>query len=873
MGGEWLLGRSFYFFAMSKGRTAHSANAPIRRGGASFRAVIAVAAVSLSMSGLSEADNAEPTTRKPTKIPAEDLRTALRTLESDRGLEVIFVAEDVRGVRTKGASGNLTLQEALDKTLADTGLTYHYVDNKTVIIVPARSTPHRSSAVANEAGPTTAKVPAPLQEVIVAAQRRQMDVRNQPYSISDIGGLELEEFGATRLSDYAAHARGLNVVQGAAAGQDTLIVRALGVPAPTALIGVYIDDTPVGASSAFLQTSRHALDLPPYDFEQFEVLEGPQGTLYGANNMGGLIKYVTRKPDLNNVTARVGVDFRENGDASQAGWSVHNSVNLPIATGRAALRASLSADVVPGFIDEPNQHRTNGNQEKSQAGRLALLLEPSDAWSVDLSTLIQHRDSPDGATITLTSDLTPDTGRLSNSEPVPQTHESRLQYYSARITGHLPAATFIGATSYSSMQTAEWQQVHYQAEPPSQRTVQGNQFSLRKLTQELRVTSAGGSRLDWRAGAFFTDERGNQIQSAYALDTSNRVLPNPQVNPEIYATIPSRYREYAVFGDTTWRFNSALELTVGVRESRNEQTSGGSLLCSQVYVSTIDVCPPVRSPISATQNVFNFLISPSYHFSRDVLAHLRLASGYRPGGPNVPVRGIPTSVAADTLIDSEFGIKSTWFDRKLRFDASLYRIDWNHIQIVATAPAFGSINYGANGNSATVSGFEMETIFAPLSTLRFEANLTHTRAVLSAPIPSSSTLAGNRGDRLPYAPLWSGSITADYTRALLHGWIGTVGADWRYTGQRYTAINNPGNCPINCAGATRVPTLMPYGVADMHAGVSNDEWSVRFSVRNITNKYALVDVNGGGARLLDLPPIIATVLSGRLFTLGAEFRF
>jgi outer membrane receptor protein involved in Fe transport len=167
----------------------------------------------------------------------------------------------------------------------------------------------------------------------------------------------------------------------------------------------------------------------------------------------------------------------------------------------------------------------------------------------------------------------------------------------------------------------------------------------------------------------------------------------------------------------------------------------------------------------------------------------------------------------------------------------------------------------------------METIFAPLSTLRFEANLTHTRAVLSAPIPLSSTLAGDRGDRLPYAPLWSGSIAADYTRALLHGWIGTVGADWRYTGQRYTAINNPGNCPINCAGATRVPTLMPYGVADMHAGVSNDQWSVRLSVRNITNKYALVDVNGGGARLLDLPPIIATVLSGRLFTLGAEYRF
>jgi len=843
VGGEWLPGKSFYFFAL------------------------------LSVSGLCEAADAEPTSRKPTKIPAEELSIALRTLENDRDVEVIFVAEDVRGVRTKGARGNLTLQEALNETLANTGLTYHFIDNKTVIIVPARSPPRRSSDVAKEASPTTARDPATLQEVIVAAQRHENDVRNPPYSISSISGLELQEFGATRLSDYAAHARGLNVVQGPAAGQDTLIVRALGVPAPTALIGVYIDDTPVGASSAFLQTSRHALDLPPYDFERLEVLEGPQGTLYGANTMGGLIKYVTRKPDLNNVTARVGVDFRENGDASQAGWSAHNSVNLPIATGRAAVRASLSADVIPGFIDEPNQRRTNGNQERNQTGRVALLLEPTDAWSVDLSTLIQHRDSPDATTITLTYDLAPDIGRLSNSEPVPQTHESRLHYYSARVTGHLPAATFISATSYSSMLESEWQQVHYQAEPPSQRAVQGNRFSLHKLTQEFRVTSAGESRLDWLFGAFFTDERGNQIQSAYALDTSNRVLSDPEVNPEFRASIPSRYREYAVFGDITWRFNSALELTLGMRESRNEQSSGGSLVCSQAYVSTIDICPPLRPPVSSTQNVFNFLISPSYHFSRDVLAHLRLASGYRPGGPNVPVGGIPTSVGSDTLIDAEVGIKSAWFNRKLRFDASLYRIDWNHIQIVATAPAVGNISYGANGNTATVSGFEMQTIFAPLTTIRLGANLTYTRAVLSAPIPSSSTLAGDRGDRLPYAPLWSGSITADYTRALLHGWTGSVGADWRYTGQRYTAINNPGNCPINCAGATRVPTLMPYGVADMHAGVSNEQWSVRFSVRNITNKYALVDVNGGGAPLLDLPPIIATVLSGRLFTLGAEYRF
>src|SRR6202035_1248381 len=100
----------------------------------------------------------------------------------------------------------------------------------------------------------------------------------------------------------------------------------------------YIDDTPVGASSAQLETARHALDLLPYDFERIEVLEGPQGTLYGANAMGGLLKYVTRKPDLDNVTVRVGTDFKENSNASAAGWNARGAINLPVAEGRAALR-------------------------------------------------------------------------------------------------------------------------------------------------------------------------------------------------------------------------------------------------------------------------------------------------------------------------------------------------------------------------------------------------------------------------------------------------------------------------------------------------------------------------------------------------------
>jgi outer membrane receptor protein involved in Fe transport len=148
-------------------------------------------------------------------------------------------------------------------------------------------------------------------------------------------------------------------------------------------------------------------------------------------------------------------------------------------------------------------------------------------------------------------------------------------------------------------------------------------------------------------------------------------------------------------------------------------------------------------------------------------------------------------------------------------------------------------------------------------------NLTYTHAALSAPMPSYSTAVGNRGDRLPYIPLWTGSLTADYSHVLRNGWTATLGVGAHYTGQRYVTIDNPGNCTL----CPTVPSLRPYGALDAHAGISNDPWNVHLNVRNLTNKYSLVDMTFGGGPTYDLPPVVATTLSGRLFTLGVDRRF
>lgn len=838
-----------------------------------MRAAITATTICLSFNGPSKADNADPPLRKETHIPAEDLGAALRTLEKDRNLELIFVSEDIRGIHTRGATGDLTVEEALKALLDSTGLSHRYIDPRTVTIVPAHGTSRSDRTNTPHAtGQAAPGQPTPLDEVVVTAQKRTEYTQNIPASVSAIGGTQLEDWGATQLSDYAAYLPGLSVVQGASPGEDMLILRGLSMPSESSLVGTYIDDTPVSSSSDQQPTMRRALDLLPYDFERVEVLEGPQGTLYGANAMGGLVKYITRKPDLESVAAQIGADFKENDTASEAGWSTRGNLNMPIVPGAAAIRVSLSQDFTPGFIADPNQGRSDGNQGKEQAGHLALLIEPAAAWSVEFSALLQHFESPDPTSITLASNFNPDIGRQSSSYQVPQTFASRLQYYSTSVNGELPWATFTSATSYSAMQSSEWIQAYYPLDQFSGRATQGLQLSSNKLTQELRLVSPAGGRLTWLLGAFYTHEQGNQLQSDYALSDANVAIRNDQLNPELHVFATSTYREYALFGNTTWKLTNALDLTLGMRESHNGQTFSGIPACSPEYISAGGSCAPDGSGASR-QNVFNFSAGPAYHLTPDVMAYIRVASGYRPGGPNVRAPGVPAGVAADTLLSSELGIKATWLERRVRLDAAAYQIDWSHIQIITEAPSPISINYATNGNTAIVRGLEAASVLAPVASLRFGLNLTYTHAFLSAPMPSGSTVVGNSGERLPYLPLWSGSLTADYTHLLRHDWTGILGAGWHYTSQRYTTFDNPNNCPVNCAGAPRVPSLNPYGVFDLHAGVADPSWDVRLRVRNLTNKHALVDIYGGSDHSFDQAPIAATVLSGRLFTLGVDRRF
>ena len=293
-----------------------------------MRVAVAVAVACFGLVSITQGEDADAAIRRPTDIPAQTPRPALQQLSKDRDLQLIFRTDVVGELQTNGASGELTFDEALSQLLTGTGLTYRYLDDKTVTILRLPSgggklvDPKAKDAggkVSGAAGTTSPKAPeaqksasfwdrfrlaqvdqgnagggavekpgaAPagnslvtLEEIIVTAQKREERLSETPLSITAISSQTLASLGATQFRDIANTVPSLNFTT-AGVGQTQVNLRGIttgGNVSPT--VGIYVDEVPYGSSTPFAAGAQLALDVGLFDLSRVEVLRGPQGTLY-----------------------------------------------------------------------------------------------------------------------------------------------------------------------------------------------------------------------------------------------------------------------------------------------------------------------------------------------------------------------------------------------------------------------------------------------------------------------------------------------------------------------------------------------------------------------------------------------------------------
>lgn len=695
-------------------------------------------------------------------------------------------------------------------------------------------------ALAQDATETSASAQTEEDDdiITVTAQKRAENVQDVPSSVSVISGQELENSGATSISDFAGFVPSFVAPSGGVPGRTTLIMRGITTgEGSSTTVGVVLDDVPVNSSTSYLAGGVNSFDLLPYDIERVEVLLGPQGTLYGASSMGGLLKYVTVRPDLEEVEIRAGGELSSIRRSDDLSWGVRGAVSVPIVKGQLALRVSGYNQETAGFLDNPILGLEGVNDTRQTGGRAVLLWEPSDNFSIQLAALTQKVVANTRTTVAIDrfGSNEPVLGPFDRMNIVPERNRQKSDIFTAIINWDFGAANLTSISSYSKNNThlpldftanapPAVLQNFFPTVPDDALVLAEVDLSLRKYTQEVRVASPSGGKLEWMLGGFYTHEKGLNAQPVTLLNAD--LNPNPVINPLLSVGLPSKYEEIAVFANATYRFSEAFDLSAGLRWAENHQTFSTEL--DGLLVGII-VPPAGITTGKSSEDVVTFMVSPQYHVTNDIMLYARVASGYRPGGPNVPLPGLAEQFDADTLINYELGLKSQFWNRRATVNLSVYRIDWDDIQLNVEVNGNSGV---ANGGKARSQGVELTSLFEPVDGLQLGINGSYTDAKLIDPVPS---LNGFAGDQLPNVPKWQGSASVDYSFPV-GSWTGSVGGRARYIGKRNNGF------PADFGNA--VP-LESYTLVDLNAALETEHWTARLFVRNLFDEYALT--SGGGA--------------------------
>jgi len=695
---------------------------------------------------------------------------------------------------------------------------------------------------------------AALEEIIVTAQKRSERLLEVPVPVTAITAETLAERNQVQLEDYFRQVPGLDLTDNGG-GAKSITLRGVttgGLTNPT--FAVAIDGIPYGSSSALGYGDRLVPDLDPSNLARVEVLRGPQGTLYGASSLGGMLQYVTKDPSLAEMGGRAAVDFNsvEDGDY---GHGASASISVPIIQDALGISVSGFKRKDAGFIDDPARNRSDVDGADVKGGLLAALWKPSDRFSLKLSALAQDGSTDAASSVDANFRFQPTAGDLTQLRP-PGTgwSDHKVRFFTAVANADLGS---LELTSLSGYGISESGNALYFPSPLWGGLAEGffgvsgtklvTHMETKKFSQELRVASARGERIEWMLGAFYTREKSAAIQSMDAFEEAS----GARAGSLIIFDFPTRFDEYAAFGNLTVNFTDQFDVQFGARQSRNEQTytetDTGPAVPLLFGLSSEEFVAPTQR---VTDDAFTYLVTPRFRFSPDLMAYARLASGYRAGGNNplAPLFGLPPTFEPDTTVNYELGLKGSLLARTLTFDASAYYIDWSDVQLEQRDPA-SSIAFFSNGGKARSQGVELALQANPLRGLNVGLTMAYSDAVLKKDIPEASGI-GRAGDRLPSSARVSASLSVDQDFPIADRSSGFVGVSIAYSGERVgpfaTRLAPPEGSPPGTVGEPGIRNRYPaYTTVDLRAGLKYDAWTFGVFTRNVGNVRGLLS---GGPR-------------------------
>jgi iron complex outermembrane recepter protein len=600
---------------------------------------------------------------------------------------------------------------------------------------------------------------APLNEIVVTAQKREENVLKVPLSVTAVSAEQLQQEGVVTFNDLADHVPGLSL-QDSGGGGVRPVIRGVSSFVGTPTVAIYVDDAPIQSQFGYQGTaSGGSPEVSLLDVDHIEVLRGPQGTLYGGGSMGGAIKYVMSKPPLEGYDATVRAEGSYM-DSGSPGGEAAFKMGFAAVPGVVGISFSGLYRHDAGFIDQYDLAtrsviNKNDNSSDTEAARIALRVDPAENLSVLAAVIFQRRTY--GEYSTFNSAL----GYPYMDNTLPENGSDTFTIPSLTITDKIGPIELVSTTSYfdRNRQGREDYSVALPNElpflAPFVPILNRANESTRNFTQELRLRyDADSGRAGLLMGVYYFKSRLSEYQNTTGLPDGSFTFFD-QVNV-------IRDTESAVFGEAFWRPLEPLKLTLGFRKS--------------FLSATLNQLPgegPFTNPVATgrrTEQPFTPKINLSYDLTPNALLYVQAAEGFRTGeaaGPTLSIcdaelvsRGLSTApgFGSDQLWTYEAGGKGLLMNRTVEIMAGAYHTVWERAPESIFLASCGT-TLTANIGDVTINGAEFESTIHVTPGLSISPSFSFSDAKYT----NSSTTSGfYKGDPVPYVPRWTAAVNGRY---------------------------------------------------------------------------------------------------------------
>jgi outer membrane receptor protein involved in Fe transport len=632
-------------------------------------------------------------------------------------------------------------------------------------VIPVQDTAAAPSAPAR---PTEA-APAKLDDVIVTSTKRAQASRDIPSSMAVMEGEKIEELGLRKLKDIFTLVPGVNMQDEIAGLQRKVSVRGVGPDNGTnQTVGSVMGDIPI--SDPYGATT--IVDPNPWDMNTVEVLKGPQGTLFGATSLAGLIRYVPNYPELDHWGAKGFVDYTKV-TLGSAAPSYGAAFNVPIGQS-IALRAAGIRQGTPGVFDSDNPAREEKDTDKGRSwdGRVMALWQPTDRFTVNAWYDKDHRHADDLSIVTFA-----DGSYVRKDAPAPSPVDNGYSLGTLDARYAFDWATLVSLSGYQQKASHTLVETSYLVQPLAQAGVSfartRRDVSTHGIVEELRLVSPDDDRkLSWLGGVYYGTYVADILAQLYVPNTDQlsqyaSIVPLPVLSGLFSAQgltatqtgyHPLKASERALYGEANYDFTKRWRLTLG---SRLYRTSVNGVLQSSGASSANNGATP-----GTTEKGWSPKVALTYRPWTDVMFYGTVSRGFQFGGfnlPTVPDPNVPLRFKSSALWNYEAGVRTDWFQRTLRADVTEFFLDWKDPQVSQVEPDGANVYVSNVGGTHNLGSEATLRWLTPLDGLSLEEAASYIEARTSKPFTDASGAAVPVGTLMPSSPRVQSVTTLTYT--------------------------------------------------------------------------------------------------------------